>query len=124
MRYFMIILNIPAVVILSFGLKWTPATLILALAITLVPDQLRLRERWSRCEEEAWSMIAYVEDYNKKPRAYPDDLSGHPFIYPALKSDFHYEKDTTLLYQVRYNIASEGTSHAYRPGRGWFFYPD
>jgi hypothetical protein len=128
--YILILLNIPAVVLLALGLRWLPIGLIAALALFIVPEQLQLLHKWNRCDEEAHSVIAYVEAFKKRTGAYPDDLSEYRFVYPDLRSEFHYDKDvmwsatTALPYQVRYHVGSENTSHDYSPTRGWFYYPD
>jgi hypothetical protein len=122
--------NIPAAILLACGYRWVPLGLIVGLAMFIVPEQLRLLHKWNRCEEEARSVIAYLESSKKRSGAYPDDLSGYRFLHPELIGDFHYGKDLryssneVLPYRIRYHIGTETTSHDYSPTRGWFYYPD
>jgi hypothetical protein len=126
----LVIFNVPAALLLAFGYRWLPLGLILALALFLVPEQLELLHKWNQCDEEAHSVVAYLESCRKRTGTYPDDLSGYRFLYPELIRDFHYRKEVyftmnvVLSYQISYHIGTETTSHDYSPTRGWFYYPD
>lgn len=95
-------------------------TLLILLALVIIPYQLFLGVRWWRVHREAQRIVDYATAQKSATGTYPADLTGYTFRDGGVREFITYDGSTRVVYSV----GTPGTSHWYEEGQGWLYYPD
>jgi hypothetical protein len=126
LSYFLLLavalLNVPAFVLLPTSRRAARAVFVLV-ALGFIGWQLFLAARWCRVYAEAERVVAYAQNTVARTGRPPANLNAYKPASPGAHAFIRYTPDGASFH-VSYWIGTPTTSHTYRPGVGWTYYPD
>ncbi len=121
----LIILNIIPIIFLYNRKIELAVSLIILIALIIIPYQLCLGKKLINLKEEAANIVAYVYEQKINSGNFPNDLSQYNFSFPKLQKHFTYSKETNGQFKIFYFVGTKNTSHFYySEHKKWAYYPD
>jgi hypothetical protein len=121
---FVIWLNVIPMILYAVKFKKMAVSIILAIALLLIPYNLFLGYRFIQLQDEAHAIVEYVYKTKVQTGSYPEDLSEYEFKNPHLEKHIQRYESKDNSFRLLYFVGTRGTSHSYSPEGGWFYYPD
>jgi len=121
---FVIWLNVIPMILYAVKFKKMAVSIILGIALLLIPYNLFLGYRFIQLQDEAHAIVEYVYKTKVQTGSYPEDLSEYEFKNPHLEKHIQRYESKDNSFRLLYFVGTRGTSHSYSPEGGWFYYPD
>lgn len=99
---------------------------LIVLGLIIIPKQLILTQKYILEKEEGANIANHIYQQKILTGRFPENLDNYTFMFPNLKNDFSYNKESEDDFIILFSVGSKNTSHYFRHSRGdkWSYYDD